>query len=241
MAEADKIEITDLSKYISFLEEKCTDQEMILFRGQAIDKPLLPKYARDDFNTGKDKNIHIERKMLNDFKKRSRPFLSYTPSNDWDWLALAQHHGMATRLLDWTKNPMAALWFAVRRPIKTERAVVWILKVQEEHLLKNEDLSKDPISNMQIKMYQPEYISNRIIAQDGWFSVHKTKTIPIEEDNNYRPYLAKVVLAHKNVIDIRYNLDRCGINDSSLFPGLDGLSEYINWLYSFYSDENNYL
>ena len=85
--------INTLCEYVSFLEKEYPKKEMLLFRGQPIDKSLLPKFAREGFNL-KERSVPMEEKMFHDFKKRVRPYLKIEPQSEWDWLALAQHHGL---------------------------------------------------------------------------------------------------------------------------------------------------
>ncbi len=61
-----------------------------------------------------------------DFKIRAYPYLKHIPQNDWEWLTLAQHHGLATRLLDWTENPLVAGFFACYEQY-LEDSVIYVL------------------------------------------------------------------------------------------------------------------
>ena len=67
--------------------------------------------------------------MFESWKLRAIEYLAQRPGSDWEWLAIAQHHGLATRLLDWTRNPLNALWFAVCEQ-GTEEAVLFAAKFE---------------------------------------------------------------------------------------------------------------
>lgn len=225
--------VSSLNDLTRFLEKNCTDG-MTLFRGQPEDKPLLPKIARPEFKWEKSL-LKSECDMFEEFKKRSRPFLDFRPESDWDWLALAQHHGMATRLLDWTKNPLAALWFVVREPKKNleQRGVVWVFKVMQEDIVDANE-KNSPFENNRTKVFQPNHITKRIVAQDGWFTVHKyvdskKQFLRFDKLKDYKKCLIKLSIAADNFERIREQLEDCGISDASLFPDLDGLCRYIVW------------
>jgi len=71
--------------------------------------------------------------MFKEFKRTSLALTDRDLVSDWDFLSLAQHHGLPTRLLDWTYSALAGLWFAVEQPPKEEQGapqsgVVWLLK-----------------------------------------------------------------------------------------------------------------
>jgi hypothetical protein len=241
------ISITTFPEYISLIESKwrsileVNSKDILLFRGQNLDVPLLPKLARthNRYKSIWIPNLQIkslqEKKqwMLNEFIKRAQIFIEIKPNNLWEWLSITQHHGMETRLLDWTGNPLVALYFACKNRMYDSKSIVWIARVNPAHIVTPSD-SIDPFNLTNTIFFRPNFISQRIIMQDGWFSVHKFVKekdyfFPLEKNLIYKKYLTKIYVNDWNGrADFIFHLNNCGINQANLFPGLDGISAHIN-------------
>jgi hypothetical protein len=205
----------------------------ILYRGQTLDKALLPKIARYDLPDVEE----TEREMLEDFQRRSIHLIDHHPGNSWDWLALAQHHGMATRLLDWTENPLIALWFSMSPKLEdmnVDYSVVWGFNVPKEDIVISTD-DKDPFKGRMTKVFKPNHITKRISSQFGWFTIHKgdqdRKFIPFERNEEYSERLFKIKVESKCFKECKSRLHTFGINSASMYPDIDGLAKHVDWLF----------
>lgn len=240
----DKMAEETLKSFEHYVEqvENQPPNKRLLFRGQRTDEPLLPKIARLDLRITIEK---AELVMFDEFRRRSLPFLDRFPESKWDWLALMQHHGLATRLLDWTANPLAALWFATSKPPKKDNnnerpGVVWIFKPALIDMV-DIDKSKDPFQGKRTQVFQPSHVTRRIIAQFGWFTAHKYlddgKFVPLEKNRFYKTRLKKIIIPPSLFPELRSRLNRFGVNAGVLFPDLVGLCETIQWENSYLDDE----
>ncbi len=201
------------------------------FRGQSIDKPLLPGIARWAQEYGFEP-LAAERNLLSDFKRRARPFLgSLTPSGDLEWMALAQHNRLATRLLDWTGAPLIGLWFAVEKDPEGDVAVVWDLDASSKHEALDTFLNR-PFEANRTFLFEPPHISSRISAQAAWFTCHRYvegrgKYYPLEKQARFRHELRKFVIDRADVSSIRRELRALGMNRAAIYPDLEGVASHL--------------
>lgn len=237
-------EIDSLSKYIKTVEqikiksEKIGNKADLLFRGQREDYSLKPKLARLIL---KGDIIKIEKLMLEEFRRTCVPFSDYPPSDNWDLLSLAQHHGLPTRLLDWTFNALVALWFAVNQePNGNKKGIVWVLNAEVDDFRGIEE-QEDPLSNKVTKIFRPKVVSKRISAQSSVFTVHKIneggKIIQFNSHRLFKKKLLKIVIPSQSFSHIRKSLSIMGINHSTIFPDINGLCQHLQSRYSKLKDE----
>jgi hypothetical protein len=176
----------------------------------------------------------------------------------WDWLALGQHRGLPTRLLDWTYSPLIALHFATEAPEDFHRdAVVWCVNFVEankrlpprlrrimtregsetltvemlsvfKQLQEFDALARTPF----LVFLEPPAIDRRILNQFALFSLMSSATAEMDDWIAAHPDLCRrVVIPADLKWEIRDKLDQANVNERILFPDLDGLSR---WLARYY-------
>ncbi len=125
-----RYEVNSLADFINIIAEikKSIDTRILWFRGEPeSDTPLLPRIFRSLQNDGLFYSPEYENRLLQNFRLKARAF-EKTPSRDNidEWLFLAQHYGLPTRLLDWTEGALFALYFALTNN-PSSNSLVWVL------------------------------------------------------------------------------------------------------------------
>lgn len=201
-----------------------------VFRGQRKYWPLLPGISRN--NETKPVLIN-EKKLFEKFKKEAERCLHRLPKTDWDWLVVAQHHGLPTRLLDWSHDPYAALWFALESAyLEDSKPEIWALNPEKTDIISSLEKAK-PFMGKRTKIFNSSFDIPRIRAQKGCFTLFRYVEksahgfVPLEKNMYLRKRLVRFRVGSNSIGAMKEQLETLGYSKSMLFPDIDEVAKRI--------------
>jgi hypothetical protein len=250
--------IRSIGDYLSYLEKDLANAKnpaTAIFRGHRDDKwRAIPKIARRPFKpptafSTAENDKSAERNLYLFFR-------DYGPSHfpawvtqggekevTWKILVVGQHHGLATRLLDWTLSPLVALFFAVEGENKRcdcsgkkrcgnefhDSSVLILVQPDGAFTVtglarrkENGSAPRYGFGNGKVGVLRPPAINPRIMAQSSMFTISSKPDVDVVPTHRYTiPYKCRGKLLVR--------LNELGVNRRVLFPDLDGIASYLSW------------
>lgn len=278
--------IESISDYIKIIEDHNTiyPSSKFLYRGESrTDFKLLPSLYRTIPSENSRIYNNSELSILRDFISEASSYIHYLKSNDlFEYMEYAQHYGVPTRFLDWTSNPLIALFFACQSNPEYD-GKVYLLNMNTytlttfEDALKFESLKDLVVDMLQEhgkgftypKIFKPYYIDDRMKAQASYFMawgndpsdlenmlkpIWENKGFPEVDTVNYSTVILSndtrndgcskvnplqfVIIPCNKKAELLRQLNTLSINDSYIFPGLDGIGRSVRYCHDIRNNPN---
>lgn len=247
----DEIKIRSVASLLNVVESRFdADQSAngpLWFRGCTDrDYSLIPSIGRSRFT------VSHEQPLLNAFKQNAIQFLDHRPVSDWEWIFLARHHALPTRLLDWTESPLIGLYFATHSFEVASKnddmdGALWFLLPHSLNSEANVAVAGAPVlpmfedGNDYLDSYLPTRVaaesttslnpiagigirnSKRMQAQHSVFTVTHRTPIAVNEVGSGR-HIGRCIIPKDRKVTIRHELRTLQITKMSVFPELDNAS-----------------
>lgn len=168
-------------------------------------------------------NSSLERRLFDEFRNLIPAHTSVDVRDEWLVLWLAQHHGVPTRLLDWTRSPLVATYFAVETKT-VQDAAVWAVWGLDAELARPDS----PFLVTDIAKVSPIAVTPRVQAQSSVFTVHpdgRSIAGSLRPGDRIQKFVIPAALRDR----FRRQLDFLGVNRSTIYPDLDGLGTWLRW------------
>jgi hypothetical protein len=246
-------ELSELLYEGSWKERLGRFRSSFAFRGQAD--------VRDDLHTSIARlggPPELEGHLLRNFRKYAQR--AAAPGDSvWNWLAVAQHHGLPTRLLDWTYSPYVAMHFATENLDRYDRdGVIWCVDYSRTNQLLPDRLKQilsdegsdvftaemlarasvtlqdfDRLSESDfVVFFEPPSLDERIVVQFALFSLVSNPRLSLDTWLDEHPGTCRRVVIPTSVKwEVRDKLDQANITERVLYGGLDGLSAWLKRYY----------
>jgi hypothetical protein len=199
-----------------------------VFRGHSNSSyDLIPSVGRGA-HTSRSREKY-EESLFDIFRREARGYLAAVPANDWEWLSIAQHHGLPTRLLDWTQNPLAALYFSVDSNLTVDGEFFALRAITKGG---DAFLRQSPFAITQPVKFYPNIVTPRIRAQEGLFVACSAIETSLDKALREDWSIERLRVPAVKKVALRYELFRVGIHASALFPDVDGLVARLKWQHS---------